>query len=311
MDEWLADRLPTLTDALAPCRHCPASNTESGLNLPGQRAVIGVLEALVGVMFPGCHGHDPMPLAELESNLHHTLEQTALTLRDHVRQAFVYQCLVDACADCDDCLKRANAAVGALLEALPSIRDMLHEDIQAAYEGDPAARSTMEIVMSYPGVYAVTVHRIAHKLYKEQVPLIPRVMSEHAHSKTGIDVHPGATIGPGLFIDHGTGVVVGETCIIGRWVKLYQGVTLGALSFAKDPHGQLIKGIKRHPNVEDNVVIYAGATILGGKTVIGHDSIVGGNVWLIHSVPPHSKVYNFQPRPLIHSENGDNLDYDI
>jgi serine O-acetyltransferase len=178
---------------------------------------------------------------------------------------------------------------------------MLQEDIQAAYEGDPAARSTMEIVMSYPGLYAITVHRLAHALYQQSVHLIPRVMSEHAHSKTGIDIHPGATIGSGFFIDHGTGVVIGETCTIGKRVKLYQGVTLGALSFAKDDTGALVKGVKRHPDVEDNVVIYAGATILGGDTVIGHDSVIGGNVWLIHSVPPGSKVYNQTPSPVIKS----------
>ena len=156
--------------------------------------------------------------------------------------------------------------------------------------------------MSYPGMLAITIHRIAHALYRQKVPLIPRVMSEYAHSRTGIDIHPGATIGPGFFIDHGTGVVIGETCRIGTRVKLYQGVTLGALSFAKEADGSLVKGIKRHPDVEDNVVIYAGATILGGDTVIGHDSEIGGNVWLIHSVPPGSKVYNQTPSPMIRSK---------
>ena len=186
-----------------------------------------------------------------------------------------------------------------LLDALPEIRATLQEDIRAAYEGDPAARSTMEIVMSYPGLFAIAVHRLANTLHRAGVPLIPRVMSEHAHTRTGIDIHPGATIGSGFFIDHGTGVVIGETCVIGRRVKLYQGVTLGALSFAKDEDGNLVKGIKRHPDVEDRVIIYAGATILGGSTVIGHDSVIGANVWLIHSVPPNSKVYNREPEPLI------------
>jgi serine O-acetyltransferase len=180
----------------------------------------------------------------------------------------------------------------------------LQSDITAAYEGDPAARSTMEVVMSYPGVYAIIVHRIAHLLYEKGVPLIPRVMSEHAHSTTGIDIHPGAQIGPGFFIDHGTGVVIGETCVIGSNVKLYQGVTLGALSFEKDEHGRLVKGIKRHPNVGNNVVIYAGATILGGETTIGDHAVIGGNVWLTHSVPPHARVYNRQPQPLIRERDG-------
>jgi len=157
----------------------------------------------------------------------------------------------------------------------------------------------MEVVMSYPGLLAIMTHRIAHELYKAGVPLIPRILSEHAHSQTGIDIHPGAKIGPGFFIDHGTGVVIGETCVIGKRVKLYQGVTLGALSFPKDEHGHLIKGNKRHPNVEDNVTIYAGATILGGDTIIGAGSEIGGNVWLTHSIPPESRVYNQQPKPLI------------
>ena len=194
----------------------------------------------------------------------------------------------------------AKQVVDAFVQRLPEVRKVLETDVQAAYEGDPAATSRMEVVMSYPGLYAVTVHRLAHVLYDLKVPIIPRIMSEIAHSKTGIDIHPGAEIGERFFIDHGTGVVIGETTVIGRNVKLYQGVTLGALSFDKDPvTGALVKGVKRHPNVEDNVVIYAGATILGGKTTIGHDSEIGGSVWLIESVPPNSRVYNKPPKPAI------------
>ena len=194
----------------------------------------------------------------------------------------------------------AHAVVSAFAATFPEIRRLTETDVLAAYEGDPAATSTMEVVMAYPGLYAITVHRIAHELYKLKVPIIPRIMSELAHSRTGIDIHPGATIGEGFFIDHGTGVVIGETTVIGRNVKLYQGVTLGALSFPKDPEtGILMKGHKRHPNIEDNVVIYAGATILGGDTTIGHDSEIGGNVWLIDSVPPCSRVYNKPPAPRV------------
>lgn len=193
-----------------------------------------------------------------------------------------------------------RAVVSDFIAKIPSIRNTLDSDVQAAYEGDPAATSRMEVVVSYPGLYAVTVHRLAHELYLQKVPILPRVMSEIAHSKTGIDIHPGATIGEGFFIDHGTGVVIGETTVIGKNVKLYQGVTLGAISFPKDKKtGILMKGHKRHPNVEDNVVIYAGATILGGDTVIGHDSEIGGNVWLMESIPPHSRVYNKPPAPEI------------
>ncbi len=194
----------------------------------------------------------------------------------------------------------ARQIVETFVARLPEVRRLVETDVTAAYEGDPAATSRMEVVMAYPGLYATTVHRLAHELYRLKVPIIPRIMSELAHSKTGIDIHPGATIGERFFIDHGTGVVIGETTVIGRNVKLYQGVTLGALSFDKDPvTGALVKGVKRHPNVEDDVVIYAGATILGGATVIGQGSEIGGNVWIKESVPPHSRVYNKPPAPVI------------
>ena len=193
----------------------------------------------------------------------------------------------------------AKAIVAEFISRLPEVRRLVDSDVSAAYDGDPAATSRMEVVMAYPGLYAVTVHRLAHELYRLGVPILPRVMSELAHSKTGIDIHPGATIGERFFIDHGTGVVIGETTVIGRNVRLYQGVTLGGLSFEKDSSGALVKGLKRHPNIEDNVVIYANATILGGDTTIGHDSEIGGNVWLKDSVPPNSRVYNQQPAPTI------------
>lgn len=198
------------------------------------------------------------------------------------------------CADRD-----ADKIVKDFMTELPEVKRLVATDVDAAYEGDPAARSRMEVVMAYPGLYAVTVHRLAHVLYKLDVPVLPRIMSELAHSKTGIDIHPGATIGERFFIDHGTGVVIGETTVIGRNVRLYQGVTLGGLSFEKDSSGVLVKGLKRHPNIEDNVVIYANATILGGETTVGHDSEIGGSVWLIESVPPNSRVYNKPPAPVI------------
>ncbi len=199
----------------------------------------------------------------------------------------------------------AKAIVANFVARLPEVKRLVETDVQAAYEGDPAATSPMEVVMAYPGLYAVTIHRLAHELYNLKVPIVPRIMSELAHSKTGIDIHPGATIGERFFIDHGTGVVVGETTVIGKNVKLYQGVTLGALSFPKDEKtGMLMKGHKRHPNVEDNVVIYAGATILGGDTTIGHDSEIGGNVWLMDSIPPFSRVYNQTPFPRVKTRQG-------
>lgn len=199
--------------------------------------------------------------------------------------------------------RNAEEIVNAFRARLPEVRRLVDTDVDAAYDGDPAATCRMEVVMAYPGLYAVTIHRLAHELYRLKVPIIPRVMAELAHSKTGIDIHPGASIGERFFIDHGTGVVIGETCVIGRNVRLYQGVTLGGLSFVKDSAGTLVKGLKRHPNIEDNVVIYANATILGGETTIGHDSEIGGNVWLKDSVPPFSRVYNQQPAPTIRSIN--------
>jgi serine O-acetyltransferase len=184
---------------------------------------------------------------------------------------------------------RGHEVALALLEEIPGIREILATDIQAAYDGDPAARSTDEIIFSYPGIFAITIYRVAHKLHDLGVPLLPRIMTEHAHNLTGIDIHPGARIGERFCIDHGTGIVIGETTEIGRDVRIYQGVTLGALSLPKDA-GEMLRGKKRHPTIEDDVIIYSGATILGGDTVIGARSVIGGNVWITHSVPPDTKV---------------------
>lgn len=289
---------------LSTCEECKLStNTKGDMNLAGQRATHDLIEELLGILFPGCHGHSAVEHGSLSERLEDRLDSVTEGLRVHARRALEYQCTVEPCNDCSTCEEKATEATLRLVQSLPEIKRVLHEDIVAAYEGDPAARSTMEIVMSYPGVYAVIVHRIAHLLYAEGIPMIPRIMAEFAHSKTGIDIHPGAQIGPGFFIDHGTGVVIGETSVIGRRVKLYQGVTLGAMSFEKDEEGNLVKGVKRHPNIEDEVVIYAEATILGPVT-IGKGSVIGGNVWLTHSVPAESRVYNRQPKPLIKQSNG-------
>lgn len=180
--------------------------------------------------------------------------------------------------------------IDTLFSKLPAIRDTLDTDVQAAYEGDPAATCREEVMLAYPAFEAISIFRIAHELYLLKVPMLPRMMTEYAHSLTGIDIHPGATIGPYFFIDHGTGVVIGETTVIGERVKLYQGVTLGAKSFAVQSDGTLVKGNKRHPNIGSNVVIYAGATILGGDTYIGDNCVIGGNVWLTHSVEPDKRI---------------------
>jgi len=300
-DSWIKTPIATLARRLSFCKECRlARNTRKGLNLAGRDAVHQVLEEVIAILFPGCHGGFVPPE---DDTLSDALEDRLRTIATHLRQqcerAFQYQCQFDPCRDCHDCSRQAEVAVNHLLDSLAGVQEVLQEDMLAAYDGDPAAQSIMEVVMSYPGFHAIVVHRIAHLLYEQEVPLIPRIMSEQAHSQTGIDIHPGAKIGPGFFIDHGTGVVIGETCIIGRNVKLYQGVTLGAKSFPKDAQGNPIKGIKRHPEVGDNVTIYAGATILGGDTLIGAGSEIGGNVWLTHSIPPNTTVFNQQPKPMI------------
>ena len=298
-----ATDLKSLAESLCSCESCSsASNATRGFHLAGRQAIYQALDDLIAILFPGCHGREPMPPKQLCDFISTKLLSVSTNLYEQIDHAFRYQCLFEKCNDCGDCPEKAAAAVKELMNALEGLKKTLQLDIVAAYEGDPAARSIMEVVMSYPGLQAIMVQRIAHILYQAQVPLIPRIMTEHAHSQTGIDIHPGAQIGPGFFIDHGTGVVIGETSTLGKNVKLYQGVTLGALSFPKDKDGHPIKGIKRHPHVEDDVTIYAGATILGGETTIGAGSEIGGNVWLTHSVPPHSKVYNQQPKPLITSK---------
>ena len=300
LKEWMDRSLPAIIESLTSDINCPAlTNTEKSFNLAGQKAVHAVVDDFLGILFPGCHGSGPMLERHLDDFYGVQLRSATARLAEQAESAFRYQCTFDKCKDCSDCRARADEAVIFLINRLPEIRKVLQKDIQAAFDGDPAAKSLMEIVLSYPCLQAIAIHRIAHELYLKDVPLIPRVMSELAHSRTGIDIHPGARIGPGFFIDHGTGVVIGETCIIGMNVKVYQGVTLGALSFPKDEHGNPIKGIKRHPEVKDNVTIYAGATILGGETVVGEGAVIGGNVWLTHSVPARAKVYNLQPKPEI------------
>ena len=189
-----------------------------------------------------------------------------------------------------DCEAFAQQKTIELLKRLPDISMVLEQDVQAPFEGDPAAKNYHEVIFCYPGLEAVSIYRIAHELLLLGVPLIPRMMTEHAHAKTGVDIHPGARIGPGFFIDHGTGVVIGETCDIGTNVKLYQGVTLGALSFPRDAAGNIIRGMKRHPTLENDVVVYANATILGGDTVVGHHAVIGSSVWLTQSVGPNTVV---------------------
>jgi serine O-acetyltransferase len=288
---WMNSRLPEIVDQLEESIVSSSEmQTEDGLDLTGRNDIYEILDGLLAVLFPSCFGKERIGKKETGFFLSDMLRHTSFKLGKHIRDVFKYRCKKENCKNCD-CDDRANASLMHLVEALPSIRAMLMDDIRAAFEGDPAAQYIDEIILSYPCIEAIATYRIAHLLYTLDVPIIPRIMSERAHSRTGIDIHPGAKIGPRFFIDHGTGVVIGETTTIGRNVKLYQGVTLGALSpFDKD--GNPRKGEKRHPDIEDDVIIYANATILGGHTVIGSGSIIGGNTWIIRSVPSGSQIYN-------------------
>jgi serine O-acetyltransferase len=260
-------------------------------NYPAADQVVKALKILVRVMFPGLA---PIDNGELEPHFEKQLDETAALLAPEIERAIPFRWQSAAAGPdaepVDDVPNEAARILSMFFETLPSIREMLIDDVKAAYNGDPAALSYAEVKLAYPGVLAITSHRIAHELYRLDVPIIPRIMNEWTHAKAGIDIHPGATIGRGFFIDHGTGVVIGETTKIGRNVKIYQGVTLGAKSFPLDEHGNPIKHIQRHPTVEDNVVIYSNTTVLGGDTVLGHHSVIGGNVFLMETIPPHSFV---------------------
>ncbi|MBM4396767.1 MAG: serine acetyltransferase [Deltaproteobacteria bacterium] len=258
--------------------------------LPSRDVLIEVVEALRSVLFPGYYGTSELSTESIRFHVGASLDWVARTLSEQVRRGM---CFMDALgrrtADPEACDDLARDVVRRFVGRLPRVRRLLATDVAAAYEGDPAATSPDEAVFCYPGISAITNHRIAHELHVLGLPLIPRIISEHAHSLTGIDIHPGATIGSRFFIDHGTGVVIGETTVIGDNVRIYQGVTLGAKSFPKDENGNPVKGVPRHPIVEDDVVIYSGATILG-RVTIGRGSVVGGNVWLTHDVPPGSRI---------------------
>lgn len=263
-------------------------------NLPQHAEILDVLRDLLEILFPGYTGAHNFTKASLEYGIGSLVNGVFCKLNEQVTRSLQYYCRLRNCAH-DHCGKRAQDVAIHLLREIPKIREQLKDDVMAAMAGDPAAYSQDEIVISYPGLKAIAIYRLAHVLYKLGVPFIPRVMTEHAHHETGIDIHPGATIGRSFFIDHGTGVVIGETATIGENVKIYQGVTLGALSFPTDEHGNAIRGRKRHPSIEDNVTIYAGATILG-DVVIGHDSVIGGNVWLMSGIEPYTQVTIDKPK---------------
>ena len=268
-------------------------------NLPVRDKILEILESLIELLFPGYTGKRTVTRDNIKFIIGDILLFVRTELKAQIELALSHMCRIKQCNDCD-CATRAEEATNALLNNLPKIREMLKLDVQAAYDGDPAAKSFEEIVISYPSISTIAIHRIAHELQLQQVPLIPRIMSEYAHSKTGIDIHPGATIGKRFFIDHGTGVVIGETAIIGNSVKIYQGVTLGALAPAA---GQILRDVKRHPTIEDDVTIYAEATILGDVT-IGQGSTISGNSWINKSVPAGTTVVMAKPKSRFQQKNG-------
>ncbi len=304
--DWSEKGLPRLVDEIM-------KNYETfggmdhieGRDLPSKKIVTEILEDLLAVFFPGyLEGKTEVSKANVRFFLGNTLASVQTRLTAEVEKSLKYICRKIKECPHDVCHTRAQVVVKELLEKIPEIRADVSGDVKAAYDGDPAAVSTEEVMISYPCVLAITTYRIAHELYLRGVPLIPRIMSEHVHSLTGIDIHPGAKIGKNFFIDHGTGVVIGETAEIGDNVKLYQGVTLGALSFPRDEKGVIIRGTKRHPTVGNNVIIYSGATLLGPNAVIGDNVVIGGNVWITTPVASGTKITIAQPELKYKKENG-------
>ena len=263
--------------------------------LPNEEVIVGILAKLRSMLYPGYFGKESVSTSSIEFYVGELTYQVYEQLTSELYKAFRQGCQHDVDGDCEACHEKSEEVCLKFVSTIPRLRESLALDVEAAMDGDPAAKSYDEIIFSYPGMFAITIYRIAHELHGLAVSLIPRIMTEYAHRKTGIDIHPGASIGKRFFIDHGTGVVVGETTVIGNNVRIYQGVTIGALSFPKEGVWTM-RDQKRHPTLENNVVVYSGATILGGDTVIGNGSVIGGNVWIVSSVPPGSKVMVETPR---------------
>jgi len=311
-DIRLKETLPEITDAIvATYTECSHTSHLGHKPLPSRDVIVEVIADLMDILYPGFSRRQNLHMGNVEYHVGDLIDG----LHDKLTQQIVRVLRHEETLDSHDTDLEALAQQKTvdLLRRLPDVRLVLEQDVQAAYEGDPAAKDHNEIIFCYPGLEAVTIYRVAHELLLLGVPLIPRMMTEYAHSKTGIDIHPGARIGPSFFIDHGTGVVIGETCDIGTNVKLYQGVTLGALSFPRDAAGNIIRGMKRHPTLEHDVVVYANATILGGDTVIGHHAVVGSSVWLTHSVEPYTAVSLEKPSLRIRGPAGQDgfLNYQI
>lgn len=294
INEWLEENSRKLSGEITEINRRELGN--KSISGSGTKVIVNeIIKNLEACLFPTIYEKNIESKEFVSIFVQKRLNNAAIQLNSVLREVFLNMCTAPRPDDCDMCKSKADRITVQFMNTLPKVREILSTDITAAYNGDPAAKSIEEILLSYPYLEAITIQRLAHELFILGVPLIPRIMTEAAHSRTGIDIHPGATIGKYFFIDHATGVVIGETCTIGNNVKIYQGVTLGAKSFDLDEEGNPIKGVKRHPDIEDNVIIYSGATILGGNTVVGEGSIIGGNVWLTRSVPKNSRVYNTTP----------------
>jgi serine O-acetyltransferase len=283
----------------------PRARRISQRYLPSREAIVEILGSVLDLMYPGYFGRQDLSADNLSEHVGQMIAALVPKLEREMEHCLCYGREREAVPPAfGECAPRAQELAGIFVRRLPEIRALLIRDVQAAYDGDPAALNLDEIILAYPGVLAVSVYRIAHALYDLGVPMMARIMTEWAHSKTGCDIHPGASIGAAFFIDHATGVVIGETTHIGEGVKIYQGVTLGALSLPRDASGHLIRGKKRHPTVESGSTLYANATVLGGQTVVGADSVVGGSVFLTHSVPPRSRVSLKEPELRVMTRDG-------
>lgn len=296
-DVRLKEMLPALTDRIVESyEECGAGHHLGHSPLPSYHEVVAILQDLCEILYPGFGRRQNLHMGNVAYHVGDLIDSLHDRLTQQIARALKSDCRSAKDLETDFEADAQHAAI-RVLESIPDLRKVLIEDVHAAYDGDPAAKNLEEIVFCYPGITAVTIFRIAHELYALGIPLIPRMMSEYAHGKTGVDIHPGASIGSRFFIDHGTGVVIGETTKIGDGVKIYQGVTLGALSFKHDEvTGELLRDIKRHPTIEDEVVIYANATILGGRTTIGHHSVIGSSAWITRSIEPYTTVTIESPR---------------
>ncbi len=297
MNHSLNENLENLTGQIVESYDADERTQRIGLMfLPSRSKIVDVLEETRQILFPGYFGRKMLTSENVRFAVGNQLVRLGADIAEQINHCLCVERRCEQCNEPEPCRDEADSLAHEFLKRIPKVRQMLALDAQAAYDGDPAAKSMEEVIYCYPGFYAVTVYRIAHELLMLGVPLMPRIMTEHAHSITGCDIHPGAQIGKSFFVDHATGVVIGETTLIGESVKIYQGVTLGARSFPKDERGRVIKGLQRHPTIEDNATIYANATILGGKTVIGKSAIVSGNTFITESVTEHSVVMHEAPK---------------